>query len=549
MKQYQNESIKMKAEDLKLEEIVDFSEGVVSLHGRRLILHDMQAFGQFRKDLIEMSNAENARKVLTRFGYFWGQADAAAMKRIFKWESRIEWLKAGAVLQTLQGACKAQIIIKELDEIEKKCVIEYVWSKSSEAENRVAQLGKSDHPVCWIQSGYASGYSSLCLGFKVIFIEKKCSAAGARTCLAEGRDEKSWGADLDKYIHYFESGEEIQFQVSKLTQELQEKDQELAKQRSRLNTLESATSLQAVEVRSVAFRKILEIVSRVSRFDSSVLITGESGTGKEVIARQIHKLSERSSRDFTAINCSALPETLLEGELFGYKAGAFTGAVKDRIGILEQADKGTVLLDEIGDVSVEMQVKLLRVLQEKEIQRLGENRPRRIDVRIIAATNRNLKQAVDEGRFREDLYYRLAVITIEVPPLRDRKEDILPLARHFVARFSKKLKLPGLRLDAKCLDFLLAYDWPGNVRELENAIERASVFSTGGAILPEDLPKNIVLKLSKGNDTPGLLLETVERRHILSVLESAKGNRSRAAEILGICTATLWRKLKQIGIN
>jgi transcriptional regulator with PAS, ATPase and Fis domain len=223
--------------------------------------------------------------------------------------------------------------------------------------------------------------------------------------------------------------------------------------------------------------------------------------------------------------------------------------VHDRVGILEQADKGTVLLDEIGDVSVEMQVKLLRVLQEKEIQRLGENRPRKIDVRIIAATNRNLKQDVDEGRFREDLYYRLAVITIEVPPLRDRKEDILPLARHFVAKFSKKLKLPGLRLDAKCLDFLLAYDWPGNVRELENAIERASVFSTGGAILPEDLPKNILSKLSKENDSPGLLLEAVERRHILSVLESAKGNRSRAAEILGIGTATLWRKLKQFGIK
>ena len=286
----------MKAEDLKLEEIVDFSEGVLSLHGRRLILHDMQAFGQFRKDLIEMSSVESARKVLTRFGYFWGQADAAAMKRIFKWDSRIEWLKAGAVLQTLQGACKAQIIIKELDEIEKKCVIEYIWINSSEAENRVSRLGKSDHPVCWIQSGYASGYSSLCLGFKVVFIEKKCAAAGARTCLAEGRDEKSWGGDLDKYIHYFESGEDIQFQVNALTLELQKKEHELAKQRTRLNTLESFTTLQAVEVRSGAFRKILEIVSRVSRFDSSVLVTGESGTGKEVLARQIHRLSERGGR-------------------------------------------------------------------------------------------------------------------------------------------------------------------------------------------------------------------------------------------------------------
>ncbi|HBC87238.1 MAG TPA: sigma-54-dependent Fis family transcriptional regulator [Lentisphaeria bacterium] len=538
----------MKAEDLKLEEIVNFSEGLLSLHGRRLIIHDLHSFGQFRKDLIGMVSLDYARKVLTRFGYFWGQADAAAMKRIFKWENSTEWLKAGARLQTLQGVSNTQMTIHELDETGKKCRIEYLWHNSGEAEEHISQLGETDHPVCWTLAGYASGYSSFCLGFDVYFIEKKCRASGARICMAEGMDGKSWGADLEKYISYFEA-EDIQLKVDALTKELQKKDREISKQRIKLDTLEGVAALDAVEVHSASFRKVLELVSRVSRFDTSVLIMGESGTGKEVISRYIHRLSPRSGKNFTAVNCGALPETLLEGELFGYKAGAFTGAVRDRIGLLEQADKGTVLLDEIGDVSQEMQIKLLRVLQEREIVRLGENVPRKIDVRIIAATNRNLMQDVENGRFREDLYYRLAVVTIELPPLRDRKEDILPLARNIVKKVSRKLKLPKLSLDAKCLDYLMGYNWPGNVRELENVIERAAVFSGDGTIHPEHLPKNLISLGIKPLGFKGASLESVEREYILSVLEKTAGNKTRAAEILGIGTATLWRKLKEMAGN
>ncbi|MFH1743007.1 MAG: sigma 54-interacting transcriptional regulator, partial [bacterium] len=244
----------------------------------------------------------------------------------------------------------------------------------------------------------------------------------------------------------------------------------------------------------------------------------------------------------------ALPETLLESELFGHKAGSFTGAIRDRIGLFEEANKGTIFLDEIGDISQTMQVKLLRVLQEKEILRVGESRTRKIDVRVIAATNQKLAQLMHEGKFREDLYYRLGVIEIEIPPLRDRKEDILPLARYFVTQLTKKLNIPQLRLDATCVDYLHRYHWPGNVRELENAIERAAVLGKDQLILPEYLPPAIIhagRSPIRDADPLTYTLAQLEHDHIQTVLELTAGNRTRAAEVLAISPATLWRKLKR----
>ena len=300
-------------------------------------------------------------------------------------------------------------------------------------------------------------------------------------------------------------------------------------------------------VRSKAFQNVLDMADRVARFDSSVLIRGETGVGKEVVARYIHAASNRSKSLMLSINCGALPETLLESELFGHKAGSFTGAIRDRVGLFEQAARGTILLDEIGDISPATQVKLLRVLQEREILRIGENIPRKVDIRIIAATNRNLDQAVSDGRFRVDLLYRLRVIEIEVPPLRERPEDILPLTRYFAEKLSKRLNLAHLRFDTACFDFFQSYAWPGNVRELQNAIERAAVLSGGAVIKLEHLPPQMLDPsfLSQHLDllTPRTLAE-VELDYIKIVLRSTDGNRARAAKILGISTATLWRKLK-----
>jgi DNA-binding NtrC family response regulator len=538
----------MRAEDLKLDELVTFSEGLLNLHGRRLILHDIHAMAQFRRDLLETLGPEQARRILTRFGYYWGQADAAAMKRIFRWESLSEWILAGPRLHSLQGAARAEIRSFHLT-AGKRFEMEIVWHSGAEAEEHTLELGVAPEPACWIHTGYASGYVSFCLDEPVYFAERSCRACGDALCVAVGKDRETWGEEADSVAAHFEA-EDIQEKILELTKALQEQTRELDRQRRRLAQLEGSEPPGLAETRSRSFRQVLDLALRVARFDSSVLLTGESGVGKEVVARLIHESSHRASRGFVAVNCGALPETLLEAELFGYRKGAFTGAVRDRDGLFEEAAGGTLLLDEVGDIPASVQVKLLRVLQEKKLRRLGENIERPVDVRVIAATNRQLKDELRQDRFREDLFYRLSVVEIEIPPLRDRPEDIVPLVRLFTERLAARLDLPNLILDATCLEILQAYEWPGNVRELENSLERAAVMSEGGRIMPEHLPPVI---RGRGGARPGAAsgvprtLAELEKRHVLAVLDETAGNRTRAAKILGISATTLWRKLKAWG--
>lgn len=303
-----------------------------------------------------------------------------------------------------------------------------------------------------------------------------------------------------------------------------------------------------LEAKSKAFRDAIVVAKQVAKFDSSVLITGETGVGKELFARFIHQNSPRSPRPMLAVNCGALPETLLESELFGHKSGSFTGAFRDRIGIFEQAARGTIVLDEIGDISLATQVKLLRVIQEREILRIGENLPRKVDVRILASTNRNLEKGVIDGTFREDLLYRLRVIEIAIPPLRERPEDILPLTMLFVERLSKRFDFQELEIDSECTDVFRTYSWPGNVRELRNAIERAAILCDGKRIRLCHLPPQVVGENSlarRQSESPLKTLAEVEMNHIERVLKCTGGNRTRAARILGIGPSTLWRKLKR----
>ena len=536
----------MKAEDLKLEELIDISEGRLDLHGRRLVIHSINAFAQLRRDLMEMLGPEQTRRVFTRFGYFWGNADAAAMARIFKWDNLTEWLKAGPRMHALQGVTKVVTESLRFDEGAGTFRMEVVWHDSGEAEEHVVEFGKSEVPVCWMLAGYASGYASFCLRKDVFFIEDKCRAKGNRTCTAVGKDRDSWGDALEPHRPYF-LAEDIQGKVRSLTRELARKTRQLAEQRKKLDLFESKDRPMVVEVHSASFRRVLELAERVARHDSSVLITGESGVGKEVLARYLHGLSKRSKGPFVGVNCGALPETLLETELFGHKAGAFTGASEDRVGLFETAQKGTIFLDEVAEISLGMQVKLLRVLQEREIRRVGESKARKIDVRVLAATNRDMAEAVENGSFREDLYYRLGVIEMEVPSLRDRKEDLLPLVRYFVEELSKRLGLRKLRLDSTCLDALQAYAWPGNVRELENALERAAIMCQEGVIREDDLPPSVLRgapTTGTASAQAGRTLADVERDHIQAVLSATNGNRTHAARILGISPTTLWRKLK-----
>jgi len=536
----------MNSEDLQLEDLVSFSEGLLSLHGRRLILHDIHAMAQLRKDLIDSLGEEQSQRILTRFGYYWGEADAAALKRVMNWKSFEEWLKAGPRLQMLQGVAKIKLKSLELKP-SAGLRMEIIWENSVEAEEHLIEFGPSPKAGCWIMLGYASGYATFCLGKPVYFIEESCRSRGDAHCRGIGMDCDSWGDRARSFERNF-SAEDIQGKIEELTAALRKKTRELARERKRSRRMESTSLPGLAEFHSESYRQIFDISRRVSRFDSSILITGESGTGKEVVARFIHDRSPRRLKPFVAINCGALPENLLESELFGHKAGSFTGAVRDRDGLFEQAHGGTILLDEIGDISPALQVKLLRVLQEKQIRRVGENQLRKIDARVIAATNRELKTEIHEGRFREDLYYRLRIIEIHIPPLRERREDILPLVRYFIERLKNQLKIRRLKLHPDSIKFLESYLWPGNVRELENALEMAAIMSEDGWIRPEHLPSMV----TRPEENPALFdmnapgpLARIEREYILFVMNFHDGNRTQAAKTLGISTTTLWRKLKE----
>jgi len=531
----------MRADDLRFDELLSFRDGVIDFQGRRLVLHSTDAFAQFRKDLFEMVGSRQARRILTRYAYFGGQADAAAMRRVFSWSDVRELLKAGPRLHAMEGVARWVTKRLELDEQTGHFLMEATWHGSGEAEEHMAQLGKAEQPVCWMLAGYASGFMSYALGRNIYFVEQSCRAQGARVCTAVGKDAAAWEGDPSAALAYF-AADDIKGKIRSLTEKLRQANRALEVNAQKLSRLERPP---LVEARSPAFARVLELCTRIAPFDSSVLITGESGVGKEVVARLIHDRSSRSKGPFLAINCGALPESLLDSELFGHKAGAFTGAVADHAGLFEAAAAGTLFLDEIGEISHAMQVKLLRVLQEREIRRVGESRTRPINVRVLAATNRDLAARMQSGAFREDLYYRLRVVEVAIPPLRERREDILPLARFFVDRFRAKLKLPALRLSAESIRYLIAYPWPGNVRELENAIEHAAVLSRDGRLTPELLPTGIVHPTA-ARPRRGQRLDEVELDHIREVLRQASGNRRRAAAILGISTTTLWRKLKPV---
>ena len=302
---------------------------------------------------------------------------------------------------------------------------------------------------------------------------------------------------------------------------------------------------------SKAWLDVLRLAETVAPTDSTVLITGESGTGKEVIARYIHELSTRSDNSFLSINCGALPESLLESELFGHVKGSFTGAVKDKTGLFTAANRGTFFLDEIGETTASIQVKLLRVLQQREVIPVGATEAVSVDTRVLAATNRDLEEEIKRGSFRPDLFYRLNVIAVHLPPLRHRQDDIPLLAESFLARSAmlRKEEVKTLRDDA--LDVLMAYSWPGNVRELENALERAVILSPGRVIDPDGLPERVTARRAEAlvsERTPlSPTLEAIERAYIGWVLQNEGGNKSRAADMLGIDPSTLYRKLARYG--
>ncbi len=316
--------------------------------------------------------------------------------------------------------------------------------------------------------------------------------------------------------------------------------------------LEAKTDSQMVVGKSMAMKKVMDIICRVSPTETTVLITGESGTGKELIAQEIHRHSLRFKAPFVVVDCGALVETLFESELFGHVKGSFTGAHETKHGRFEVAHGGTIFFDEISNISLNIQAKLLRVIQEREVTRIGSSKPIKVDVRILAATNENLAEAVSKGKFREDLFYRLSVVPVHLPPLRERKEDVPSLVEHFLQKYNKKAKKNIKGISPQALKALTEYDWPGNIRELENTIERAVVLSKGNGLDIEDLMYHGISASSSILPPLGgkyKTLEEIEKEYIKGVLRAQYGNKSRSANILGIDRKTLWAKIKRFGFK
>jgi DNA-binding NtrC family response regulator len=349
---------------------------------------------------------------------------------------------------------------------------------------------------------------------------------------------------------YFEKGKEPDEFLHRIEKALEEKGLRHENENLR-RQVEERYSLPGLIAQSKEMQRVLDLVRRVAPTDATVLIQGESGTGKEVIAKAIHHASPRTGQSFVAVNCGALPEPLLESEIFGHVKGAFTGATAHKKGLFAEAHGGTFFLDEIGEMPPTLQVKFLRALQEREVRPVGSTQSTTVDVRVLAATNRDLGQLMQQGKFREDLFYRLNVIPVVLPPLRERREDIPTLAEHFLQRYSQR-QGRLLRLSAEAVATLLRYPWPGNVRELENAMERTAILAQNDSIAPDDLPPHILAgtPLGAAPSLPqALTLADMEKVHILQTLERFGWNHSRTAEALGIGRTSLWRKLKEYQIE
>jgi two-component system, NtrC family, response regulator HydG len=541
----------MRADDLDHEELLELDPegGSIRFAGQRALLLDAVAMGLLRKYLAENFGLTAARTVLTQFGFAHGWRMAEAMRAEFKWDSDEDWQRAGTRIHALEGLFRVEAGSK--GPLSREGVI---LSASYEAEQHILHFGLSDVPACWTICGLTSGYISRSDGREIYVLEDRCMGRGDAACHLFGRTREEWGDDRAEELRFFEPSrlkECLDVSLDRVTETLKAAERKLREHRRALvRVARNVDEPLGIVAKSSTMGQLVDLARRVAKVDSTVLITGESGSGKERIARLVHEESMRAAGPFIAVNCGAITETLLESELFGHARGAFTGATQDRPGLFEAAHSGTLLLDEVGEVSPGMQVKLLRALQEREIRRVGENKSRRVDVRVVAATNRDLAHGVAGGAFRQDLYYRLKVVELHVPPLRERRDDLLPLARVLLADAAIRMKRKISGLAPGAVDQLLRYEWPGNVRELENAMERAVALARGSRVELEDLPEEIRRAFPKPVATSGAVrpLDEIEKEYILAALELNGGNQTHTAEQLRIASATLYRKLKSYGL-
>ncbi len=539
------------------------SDGTVWFGEQRMLLMQLASLTNFRKEQILTVGLERAKGFFMRLGYSLGQKDAELVKRLAGDIAPEDLFRTGFQLDSLKGSVKVEELKLEIDSDSKHFYALLNMHDAYEAEMFISELGLTDGPACWALVGHASSFASELLGQEIIFKEIKCRGCGDDQCLFEGKPATEWD-DYQSYRNYFKT--------TPIIEELYDLQNQLSVLRHKID---NTASLGNFIGQSEGFHRVCKLANKASTGKVSVLLLGETGVGKELVAKGIHENSPRSVEPFIAVNCAAIPPDLIEAELFGVEKGAYTGAMQTREGRFERAHRGTIFLDEVIELSPRAQATLLRVLQEGELERVGDTQTRKVDVRVIAATNESLLKAVETGRFRADLYYRLNVYPIEIPPLRERREDISMLTTYFLQKYEAYYSKSTLGLSDLATKALLSYDWPGNVRELENVIERGLILAEDGETIDAQylFPNMNHDSNSQMISTSGQLIdsstyspdqgnhwaqqaleqlgsmEKIEEALVRYAISKADNNVAEAARMLDITRPTLAYRLKKLNIE
>ena len=538
------------------------TEGKIWFGEQRMLLMQVSAMASLRRELINTLGIERAKGFFMRLGYQSGLKDAELARKLRPNSPELEMFLVGPHLHSLKGMVNPKPIQLELDQETGHFYCELEWVDSFEVETCLTEVGVMDEPVCWSLLGYACAHCSSFMKREIIIQETSCRGCGDERCIIIGKPAEEWdnAAEFRKY-----------FQSDPIIEELYELQSQVSSLRTSLEKQEG----QYYGIgRSPAYMKVCKTIDKAAKGKISVLLLGETGVGKEVIARSVHLRSDRAEQAFVAVNCAAIAQDLIEAELFGVEKGAYTGANQTRPGRFERASGGTIFLDEVVELTPRAQATLLRVLQEGELERVGGSRTHKVDVRVIAATNESLADAVEAGRFRADLYYRLNVFPVQVPPLRDRLEDLPLLVEHFLSKFHLQYHKRTLGLSDKALELCLSYAWPGNIRELENVIERGVILTDSNETIGQDalfavFPKAGTVRgdrlnadgaLVQAEDTAStadwvtqifernISLEAVEEQLMRRAMDHAQQNVAQAARILGLTRPALAYRLKKSGI-
>jgi len=531
----------------------ELDEGRIWLAEDRMVLLRSSELRSLRRELIESLGMDRAKRLLIRIGYVAGQQDAVTARRLRPDAPLFYMFSVGPQSHMLTGQVKVTPVKLEIDPEASTFHGIFDWENSFEAEIFLAEYGVSYEPVCWTQIGYASGYTSYFIGRQILFREQGCVGCGEKVCRIEGRPAEEWD-DAEDLLRYY--------RPDRIADQLFELQSQVTSLRENVALEQGFGDLVGCSPR---FLQVRELLARAAESRVSVLLLGETGVGKDMFAKAVHQGSPRRDKPFVAVNCAAIPKDLIEAELFGVEKGAYTGADQSRPGRFERAHGGTLFLDEVGELSPQAQAALLRVLQERELERVGDTRTRKVDVRLVAATNENLEEAVQAGRFRADLLYRLNVYSVTVPPLRERIDDIPELVSHFIDKYSNLHGKHVSGLTDRAMVTLRSYQWPGNIRELANIIERGVILAEHGSEIGNDqlFPQlqatpGEALRSEAGGQTlaelavklleQGFGLGELEEQMMALAMEHAGGNVTRAARMLGLSRATLDYRLRKAAL-